>query len=309
MGISAEKASKLFIYYGLSSAIGRLLAGILCNHKKVNTFFVFQAAEVVAGLSTILVTLTTTYTSLVIYVAVYGLSDGFFFTSLSVILLTASPLKTAAVLGWEMMLTSAFLASGPPLAGKAGVLKEVIVYTETLRACLDTRVHLDTHIPFGQINSIWTQAVHLDTCSPFAHREPIWTQEVHLYTEIPFGNKESIWTQEVHLDTEIPFGHKESIWTQEIHLYTEIPFGNKESIWTQEVHLDIEIPFGHKESILTQEIHLYTEIPFGNKESIWTQKFHLETRSPFRHRESFWTQGVLLDTGSPFGVNFDIGSP
>ncbi|KAJ7365254.1 hypothetical protein OS493_005351 [Desmophyllum pertusum] len=117
LGISAEKGSKLFIYYGLSSAIGRLLAGILCNHKKVNTFFVFQAAEVVAGLSTILVTLTTTYTPLVIYMVVYGLSDGFFFTSLSVILLTASPLKTAAVLGWEMMVVSLFLASGPPLAG------------------------------------------------------------------------------------------------------------------------------------------------------------------------------------------------
>ena len=89
----------------------------MCNNEKVSPFYVFQAAEFVAGLSTILVTLTTTYAPLVIYVIVYGLSDGFFFTSLSFILLTASPLKTPAVLGWEMMLTSAFLASGPPLAG------------------------------------------------------------------------------------------------------------------------------------------------------------------------------------------------
>lgn len=118
LDISAEKGSQLFIYYGLCSAIGRLLAGILCNHKKVNTFFVFQAAEFVAGLSTILVTLTTIYTPLVIYIVVYGVADGFFFKSFSVILLTASPLKPAAVIGWEMMLVSAFLASGPPLAGK-----------------------------------------------------------------------------------------------------------------------------------------------------------------------------------------------
>ena len=108
----------MFIYYGGCSAIGRLLAGILCNHPRANAFFVFQAAEFVVGLGTILVTLTSTYTPLVIYIVIYGLSDGFFFTSLSVILLTASPLKTAAVLGWEMMLTSVFLASGPPLAGK-----------------------------------------------------------------------------------------------------------------------------------------------------------------------------------------------
>lgn len=117
LGISSDKGSQLFIYYGLCSAIGRLLAGVLCNHPRVNTFFVFQAAEFVVGLSTILVTLTSTYIPLVIYIVIYGLSDGFFFTSLSVILLTASPLKTAAVLGFEMMLTSVFLASGPPLAG------------------------------------------------------------------------------------------------------------------------------------------------------------------------------------------------
>ena len=60
----------------------------------------FQAAEFVAGLSTILVTLTTTYTPLVIYVIAYGLSDGFFFTSLSFILLTASPLRTDARSAW-----------------------------------------------------------------------------------------------------------------------------------------------------------------------------------------------------------------
>ena len=118
LGIWSEKGSQLFIYYGGCSAIGRLLAGILCNHPRANAFFVFQAAEFVVGLGTILVTLTSTYTPLVICVVIYGLSDGFFFTSLSVILLTASPLKTAAVLGWEMMLTSVFLASGPPLAGK-----------------------------------------------------------------------------------------------------------------------------------------------------------------------------------------------
>ena len=117
LGISSEKASKLFIYYGGCSATGRVLAGILCSHRKVNAFFVFQAAEFGAGLSTILVTLTSTYTWLVVYIVIYGFSDGFFFTSLSINLLTACPLKTPAVLGWEMMLASLTLASGPPLAG------------------------------------------------------------------------------------------------------------------------------------------------------------------------------------------------
>ena len=118
LGISSEKGSKLYIYYGGCSTIGRLLAGILCHHRTVNAFYVFQAAEFVVGLSTILVTLTTTYTALVIYSVIFGFGDGFFFTSLNVAILTVSPLKTAAVLGWEMTLVAFFLASGPPLAGK-----------------------------------------------------------------------------------------------------------------------------------------------------------------------------------------------
>ena len=121
LGISAEKASKLFIYYGGCSAIGRVLAGILCSHRRINAFFIFQAAEFVAGLSTILVTLTSSYSWLVVYIVIYGLSDGFFFTSLSINLLTACPLKTPAVLGWEMLLASLTLASGPPLAGMCNV--------------------------------------------------------------------------------------------------------------------------------------------------------------------------------------------
>ena len=114
LGISSEKGSKLFIYYGLCSTIGRLLGGIICNYRRVNSFFVFQAAEFVAGLSTILATLATSYAPLVIYNIIYGLADGFFFNSLCVLLLVTSPLKTAAVIGWEMTLVSFFLASGPP---------------------------------------------------------------------------------------------------------------------------------------------------------------------------------------------------
>ena len=66
-------------------------------------------------------TLASTYTPLIIYTVIYGLSDGFFITSLTFLLLTVSPQKTAVVIGWEMMLVSFFLASGPPLAGKCPV--------------------------------------------------------------------------------------------------------------------------------------------------------------------------------------------
>ena len=118
LGVSAEKASRLFIYQGLCSSAGRLLSGFLCNHPRVDTFKVYQAAQFTAGLSTILMTAVPTFTTLTICMVFYGLGDGFFYTSLSVLTFTASPLKSAAVLGWYMTISALFLASGPPLAGK-----------------------------------------------------------------------------------------------------------------------------------------------------------------------------------------------
>ena len=67
-------------------------------------------------------TVAPTFTSLIACNIVYGIADGFFFTCVNCLVLTVSPMKTAAVLGWEMMITSIFVASGPPLAGKTVVV-------------------------------------------------------------------------------------------------------------------------------------------------------------------------------------------
>ncbi|XP_068729989.1 monocarboxylate transporter 10-like [Montipora capricornis] len=117
LGVSAEKASRLFIYQGLCSSAGRLLSGFLCNHPRVDTFKVYQAAQFTAGLSIVLMTAAPTFATLTICMVFYGLGDGFFNTSLSVLTFTASPLKSAAVLGWRMTMSALFMASGPTLAG------------------------------------------------------------------------------------------------------------------------------------------------------------------------------------------------
>ncbi|XP_074631618.1 monocarboxylate transporter 10-like [Acropora palmata] len=117
LGISSQKAATLLIFRGLCSAACRLLAGFVCNHPKVDTFHVFQAAEFTAGLSAMFMTVAPTFASLIACNIVYGIADGFFFTCVNCLVLTVSPMKTAAVLGWEMMITSIFVASGPPLAG------------------------------------------------------------------------------------------------------------------------------------------------------------------------------------------------
>ncbi|XP_067026083.1 monocarboxylate transporter 10-like isoform X1 [Acropora muricata] len=117
LGISSQEAARLLVYRGLCSAAGRLLAGFACNHPRVGTFHVFQAAEFTAGLSAILMTVAPTFLSLIVCNVMYGLADGVFYTCVSCLILTVSPMKTAAVLGWMMTMESIFVASGPPLAG------------------------------------------------------------------------------------------------------------------------------------------------------------------------------------------------
>ncbi|XP_068730999.1 monocarboxylate transporter 10-like isoform X1 [Montipora capricornis] len=117
LGISSERATRLFVYRAVCTTTGRLLAGFLCNHPKVDAFNVFQATEFAAGLTAIFMTVNPSYTSLIVCIMIYGLGDGSFFTCMSCLALTVSPPKTAAVLGWMTMMSSLFVVSGPPLAG------------------------------------------------------------------------------------------------------------------------------------------------------------------------------------------------
>lgn len=118
LGFSADKASKLYIYYGLSSSIARVLAGRICDIKLINSFYVYQSVEFIVGLSSILVTLAKDYAALIVFMVVYGICDGTFVTTLNVILMTCVDTdKRPASLGWNMQVTSIFLASGPPIAG------------------------------------------------------------------------------------------------------------------------------------------------------------------------------------------------
>ena len=96
------------------------MGGILCNSPGINALYVWQTAEVVAGLSTILVTLATTNIRLIVFAVIFGLSDGLFFCTVGYLLVSISPGKTVSVIGWNMLLVSFFLACGPPLAGKWG---------------------------------------------------------------------------------------------------------------------------------------------------------------------------------------------
>ena len=111
-------ASKLYIYYGLSSAIARVISGRICDFRYINPVYLYQSAEFIAGLSTILVTLAKDYTAMIVFVVTYGFCDGTFISTLNIILMTCvDASKRAAALGWNMQFTTIFMASGPPVAG------------------------------------------------------------------------------------------------------------------------------------------------------------------------------------------------
>ena len=120
IGITADAASRLFIYYGLTSCVARLVSGRLCDFQKVNTFYVYQAAELVLGTSILVVTMATSYVHMIVFIVIYGFCDGLFITTLNVLVLTCvSPSKVSVAIGWELQITSFFVASGPPVAGRS----------------------------------------------------------------------------------------------------------------------------------------------------------------------------------------------
>ena len=64
-GITAKAASLLFIFIGLVSSLGRVVAGMLYKNKKVNPIFIHQASLLTLSLCVFLLQFTTNYWSLV----------------------------------------------------------------------------------------------------------------------------------------------------------------------------------------------------------------------------------------------------
>ena len=119
IGISAQKASKLFIFIGLASCVARLMTGRLCNNKRVNPVYVYQSCMVTAGVAAFLLPFTTKYWNLIVFSVVYGLSDGVFITIKCLILLTVVDSKrTTAAFCIHNVVYSFSAAAGGPVAGE-----------------------------------------------------------------------------------------------------------------------------------------------------------------------------------------------
>ena len=86
----------------------------------INTFFVYQIAEMVAGMSILFVTMATSYVHMIVFIVIFGFCDGAYITTLNLIAITCtSPDKIALALAWQMQMSSFTTASGPPIVGKS----------------------------------------------------------------------------------------------------------------------------------------------------------------------------------------------
>ena len=117
--VSADAASRLYIYIGITTFIGRLLSGILCNTHAVNPIYVFMLGLALDGSSVILLTLAQNYGNLKAFSFLYGLADGFEIGTFNICMINyTEPWKRASAFGLSAIFYGTMTAAGPPLAGK-----------------------------------------------------------------------------------------------------------------------------------------------------------------------------------------------
>ena len=119
IGITAQEASRLFIFIGIASSMTRLVSGKLCSEKNVNPVYIYQASVLLAGLSTFLLPFSTKYWHLIAFSVAYGLSDGVFITIHNYILLSCVDAKRrTASFSINHVFYAMAATAGGPIAGR-----------------------------------------------------------------------------------------------------------------------------------------------------------------------------------------------
>lgn len=122
--MSADAASRLFIYIGIFTFIGRLLSGILSNMRHVNAIYVFMFGIILDGSSVIFLSQAKNYGHLITFSILYGLADGFVIGTFNILILyCVEPSKRASAFGVSALFYGITVATGPPLAGRGWRIK------------------------------------------------------------------------------------------------------------------------------------------------------------------------------------------
>ena len=119
LGISSDASSRLVLYLGITTAIGRFVAGFLCSINRLNNWHILQCSTLINGISMILVTLAHNYAPLVAYALVFGFCDGAVITVFNIQALTCvDHTRAASSFGHMLMIASVTSLVGPPISGK-----------------------------------------------------------------------------------------------------------------------------------------------------------------------------------------------
>lgn len=118
LNVSADAASRLFIYIGVTTFIGRLLSGLLCNMRCVNPVYVYMGGLILDGCDIIFLTQAKTYGHLVAFSFLFGLADGVLVGAFYIqILMSVGPSLKASAMGLSALCYGTTIATGPALAG------------------------------------------------------------------------------------------------------------------------------------------------------------------------------------------------
>lgn len=118
-GMDANRVSIMYLYNGVASLILRILTGYICDNNKFHPKFIMQAGVFVAGVTCVVITLTPSYTHLLVCFIVYGAADGAVVSSMNIVALsTLPPHQRSQGFGFWHFCIAFSLTAGPPFGGE-----------------------------------------------------------------------------------------------------------------------------------------------------------------------------------------------
>ena len=145
-----SEGSWLISYFGISSAVGRMLFGrisdVCSSFKNIS---IYRTCMFLSGLASVLCPLASSYWALVLYVVVLGILDGSYIGLMSIVTLDIVGVqKIASAWGILFFCQSFTYLLGPPAAGKGS--REVMFFDNRHFHGFWCRGHLG----FGGINTL-----------------------------------------------------------------------------------------------------------------------------------------------------------
>lgn len=135
LGMAADKSSTLFLFIGFFAAAGRILAGILCDFRCVNSLFLLQGAIFVSAASILSLVVVKTYPALASVVVLFSLADGLVVSTSTIELLNCvKESERASSLGFCLMGAGVFMICSPPLSGKCFLILRLLSHGAWLLA-------------------------------------------------------------------------------------------------------------------------------------------------------------------------------